>query len=196
MSFLANGMRSLVLLCVVGVLPGCAVLPSPTPEPSSIQTNVEVLASDALEGRLTGTDGIRQAADHIIAELETDKSTVELEAAVAGLVVEILVPAGTREVPVGEVLAVLDPEGEPVQGAEVSVVGLGRSTTGKNGYARLHPPREDLYALTVTSGGSEEVLYEEQLAPGKTYVYRPDPAMSSGRIFVLTEEYDRSQAVG
>ena len=70
MSFLANGMRSLVLLCVVGVLPGCAVPPSPTPEPSSIQTNVEVLASDALEGRATGTDGIQRAAEHIIAELE------------------------------------------------------------------------------------------------------------------------------
>lgn len=38
--------------------------------PSSIRANVERLASDALEGRLTGTDGIRQAADHIVAELK------------------------------------------------------------------------------------------------------------------------------
>ncbi|MCZ6465518.1 MAG: dihydrolipoamide acetyltransferase family protein, partial [Proteobacteria bacterium] len=59
--------------------------------------------------------GDRVAAGDIIAELETDKSTVELEAAVAGLVVEILVPAGTREVPVGEVLAVLDAEGEAAE---------------------------------------------------------------------------------
>ena len=39
-------------------------------EPSSIRANVEYLASDELEGRFTGSEGIRKAADHIIAELE------------------------------------------------------------------------------------------------------------------------------
>ena len=34
----------------------------------------------------------------------------------------------------------------------------------------------------------EEVLYEEQLAPGRRYVYRPDAERPAGRIFVLTEE--------
>ncbi|MEE2637609.1 MAG: M20/M25/M40 family metallo-hydrolase [Acidobacteriota bacterium] len=36
---------------------------------SSLRTNVEILAADALEGRFTGSDGIRLAADHIIGEL-------------------------------------------------------------------------------------------------------------------------------
>ena len=48
-------------------LVGCG--PHPVSAPSSIRTNVEILASDAFEGRLTGTDGIRAAADHIVAEL-------------------------------------------------------------------------------------------------------------------------------
>jgi hypothetical protein len=52
----------------LGFLSACA--PETQPAPSSIQANVEVLASDAFEGRLTGTDGIRFAANHIIAELE------------------------------------------------------------------------------------------------------------------------------
>ena len=52
------------------LLVGCAVQPAAPAEPSSIRANVEVLASDAFEGRLTGTDGIHQAAEHIIAELE------------------------------------------------------------------------------------------------------------------------------
>lgn len=39
-------------------------------EPSSIRANVEFLASDALEGRFTGSAGIRRAADHIVSELE------------------------------------------------------------------------------------------------------------------------------
>ena len=40
----------------------------------------------------------------------------------------------------------------------------------------------------IRHDGREEVLYEEMLEPGKTYVYRPDPASSEGRIFVLAEE--------
>ena len=71
MSYLVSGVRSYVVLCAVVVLAACAAELQPAPpEPSSIQTNVEALASDALEGRLTGTPGIEQAADHIIAELE------------------------------------------------------------------------------------------------------------------------------
>ena len=69
-----SGVRSLVALCAVASLAACASEPQPAPTlppaPSSIQTNVEVLASDAFEGRLTGTAGIRQAAEHIITELE------------------------------------------------------------------------------------------------------------------------------
>ena len=73
MSFLVSGMRSGVLLCAV-LVSACVAQPAATPEPqrepSSIQTNVEVLASDAFEGRMTGTTGIQQAAEHIVTELE------------------------------------------------------------------------------------------------------------------------------
>ena len=57
-------------LMTVGLawLPACAS--DTVPAPSSIRVNVEILASDAFEGRLTGTDGIRSAANHIVAELE------------------------------------------------------------------------------------------------------------------------------
>ncbi len=64
----------------------------------------------------------------------------------------------------------------------------GSYATDREGYARFYLPADEIYALVVGDEGREEVLYEEQLAPGKTYVYRPDPAMSEGRIFVLTEE--------
>ena len=56
----AAGACTVLAACVAETPPG----------PSSIRSNVEVLASDAFEGRLTGTEGIRRAADHIIAELE------------------------------------------------------------------------------------------------------------------------------
>ena len=60
-----------VSLAVVALASGGALAQSGTDgEPSSIRANVEFLASDALEGRFTGSEGIRKAADHIIAELE------------------------------------------------------------------------------------------------------------------------------
>lgn len=63
------------------------------------------------------TAGDAITAGEIIAELETDKAGVELEAPVSGLLARILVPAGTEDVPVGELLAVIDEasaEGQPV----------------------------------------------------------------------------------
>ena len=85
-------------------------------------------------------------------------------------------------------LRVLDVAGAPMSGAEVTVAGWGRYETNRAGYARFYLPANDVYALVIRDDGGEEVLYEEELAPGKTYIYRPDPAISSGRIFVLTEE--------
>ena len=85
-------------------------------------------------------------------------------------------------------LRVLDHDGEPVAGAEVAVAGLNRSRTNSRGYARFYLPRDDFYALTVRHGDHEEVLYEEIMAPGETYVYRPDSAAGPGRLLVLTQE--------
>ena len=82
----------------------------------------------------------------------------------------------------------LDGGGDPVPGAEVIVAGLNRSRTNRRGVAKFYLPGADNYALAVTAGGREEVLYEEALAPGRMYVYRPDPARPAGRYFVLTEE--------
>ena len=85
-------------------------------------------------------------------------------------------------------LRVLDANGAPISEAEITVVGWGRHKTNRAGYARFYLPTDDTYALVVRGDGKEEVLYEEELAPGKTYVYRPNPSISSGRIFVLSQE--------
>jgi hypothetical protein len=85
-------------------------------------------------------------------------------------------------------LRILDGAGEPVRGAEVTVVGWGEYQTDRSGCARLYLPRDDVYALVVRRGELEEVLYEEQMQPSKSYVYRPDPRTSEGRIFVLEQE--------
>ena len=87
-------------------------------------------------------------------------------------------------------LRVLNHEGEPVAGADVVVASLGRSRTNRQGYASIYLPYEDFYALVVRFDEHEEVLYEERITPGKTFVYRPDPQVTSGRYFVLSLERD------
>jgi len=51
-------------------------------------------------------------AGDMIAEVETDKATMEIEAEEGGCIVSIVVPAGTEDVPVGTVIASLGAKGE------------------------------------------------------------------------------------
>ncbi|PZU86843.1 MAG: pyruvate dehydrogenase complex dihydrolipoamide acetyltransferase [Shinella sp.] len=53
----------------------------------------------------------------VIAEIETDKATMEVEAVDEGTIAKILVPAGTEGVKVNTLIAVLAAEGEDVQAA-------------------------------------------------------------------------------
>src|SRR5438132_4446951 len=56
-------------------------------------------------------------AGDVIAEIETDKATMEVEAADEGVLAKILIPAGTADVPVNQPIAVLAGEGEDVKAA-------------------------------------------------------------------------------
>ena len=53
----------------------------------------------------------------VIAEIETDKATMEVEAVDEGTIAKIVVPEGTADVPVNQVIAVLAGEGEDVKAA-------------------------------------------------------------------------------
>ena len=57
-------------------------------------------------------EGDEIAAGDLIAEIETDKATVEFEAPCAGRIVELCVPAGAREVKVGELIARIEAAGD------------------------------------------------------------------------------------
>src|SRR5579863_4763549 len=53
----------------------------------------------------------------VIAEIETDKATMEYEAVDDGVMARIVVPEGTSDVPVNQLIAVLAEEGEDVKAA-------------------------------------------------------------------------------
>ena len=53
----------------------------------------------------------------VIAEIETDKATMEYEAVDDGVMAKIVVPEGTTDVPVNQLIAVMAQEGEDVKAA-------------------------------------------------------------------------------
>ncbi|MFQ6024391.1 MAG: LicD family protein [Acidiferrobacterales bacterium] len=85
-------------------------------------------------------------------------------------------------------LRVVDHEDKPVFGAEVRITGVGRSRTNKLGYTKFYLPSDDWYALVIKYDNHEEVLYQEKMIRGQTYIYRPDPLAVSGRLCVLSTE--------
>jgi pyruvate dehydrogenase E2 component (dihydrolipoamide acetyltransferase) len=62
-------------------------------------------------------EGDKVKSGDVIAEIETDKATMEVEAVDEGTIAKILVPEGTQDVPVNDVIAVLANEGEDVKAA-------------------------------------------------------------------------------
>jgi pyruvate dehydrogenase E2 component (dihydrolipoamide acetyltransferase) len=62
-------------------------------------------------------EGEKVSPGDIIAEIETDKATMEFEAIDEGVLAKILVPEGTSDVPVNQPIAVLAGEGEDVKAA-------------------------------------------------------------------------------
>ena len=66
-------------------------------------------------------EGDKVSSGDVIAEIETDKATMEVEAVDEGTVAKIVVPAGTEGVKVNAVIAVLAAEGEDAGAAAKAV---------------------------------------------------------------------------
>jgi pyruvate dehydrogenase E2 component (dihydrolipoamide acetyltransferase) len=62
-------------------------------------------------------EGEKVKPGDVIAEIETDKATMEVEAIDEGTLAKIVVPEGTADVPVNQLIAVLAGEGEDVKAA-------------------------------------------------------------------------------
>src|SRR5687767_2615765 len=65
-------------------------------------------------------EGEKVKPGDVIAEIETDKATMEVEAVDEGTLAKIVVPEGTADVPVNQLIAVLAGEGEDAKAAGAS----------------------------------------------------------------------------
>src|ERR1700676_4274003 len=73
----------------------------------------------------------------VIAEIETDKATMEYEAVDDGVMAKIVVPEGTNDVAVNQLIAVVAQEGEEVKAA---AAGGGRGPPAAKAPAASPPP--------------------------------------------------------
>jgi len=107
-------------------------------------------------------EGDAVKAGDIIAEIETDKATMEYEAVDEGVLAKIVVPEGTADVPVNQLIAVLAGEGEDVQAAAA-------------GAASPSPPRGEGAPRTGAGEGTSTPAASAAVA---TSSQRPSPPPS------------------
>ena len=81
-------------------------------------------------------EGDKVKSGDVIAEIETDKATMEVEAVDEGTLAKIVVPEGTQDVAVNAVIAVLAGEGEDVKAAGAAAASKPRSESGRSAGAK------------------------------------------------------------
>ncbi|MCS4242222.1 pyruvate dehydrogenase E2 component (dihydrolipoamide acetyltransferase) [Rhizobium sp. BIGb0125] len=83
-------------------------------------------------------EGDKVAPGDVIAEIETDKATMEVEAVDEGVVAKIVVPAGTDAVKVNALIAILAEEGE-----DVAAAAKGGDAAPAKAEAKAEAPKEE-----------------------------------------------------
>jgi len=89
----------------------------------AIEINMPALSPTMEKGTLAKwlvKEGDTVESGDVIAEIETDKATMEVEAVDEGTIAKILVEEGAEDVPVGQVIAILVEEGEDASNVDVS----------------------------------------------------------------------------
>jgi len=120
-------------------------------------------------------EGDKVKSGDIIAEIETDKATMEVEAVDEGTIAKIVVPEGTADVPVNQVIAVLAGEGEDVKSA---AAGAGPGAPAPKPQAAAPAPKTQTSAPKAEAPKPAPV----QAAAPKPQA-APQPAPSGDRVF-------------
>lgn len=91
----------------------------------SIEVLMPALSPTMTEGKIAKwvvKEGDEVSSGDVLAEIETDKATMEVEAVDEGVIAKIIIPEGTEGVAVNSVIAVLAEEGEDASAIDTSSV--------------------------------------------------------------------------
>jgi pyruvate dehydrogenase E1 component beta subunit len=172
-----------------------------------IELKMPALSPTMEEGTLAKwlvKEGDTVTSGTIIAEIETDKATMEFEAIDEGTVAKILVAEGTDEVKVGTVIAILAGEGEQADGVAGGARDVPQSVED-NGAAIASTPAEEAQAQQATvqarpkEGQEPASLQVEPEVPEGTEMVRQtvrealrdamaEEMRADDRVFVMGEE--------
>ncbi len=122
-----------------------------------INITMPALSPTMEEGNLSKwlvKEGDKVSSGDVIAEIETDKATMEVEAVDEGIVAKILVAAGTEGVKVNTVIAVLAGEGESTADA------------AKSGGAEARPAASAQPVASAMPAGEQPTPAQAKAAPG------------------------------
>jgi pyruvate dehydrogenase E2 component (dihydrolipoamide acetyltransferase) len=120
-------------------------------------------------------EGDKVAPGDVIAEIETDKATMEVEAVDEGTVAKIVVPAGTEGVKVNALIAVLAGEGEDVGAAAKGGNGAAaktEATPAKAEAVKPEPPK-------IEAAKAEAAKSEATKQPAAAEAPKPAPAAAA-----------------
>jgi pyruvate dehydrogenase E2 component (dihydrolipoamide acetyltransferase) len=119
-------------------------------------------------------EGDKIKSGDVIAEIETDKATMEVEAVDEGVLAKIVVPEGTADVPVNQLIALIAGEGEDPK----SVSASGGGSAGGAAAAAASSAPAQAAAPAQAGGGSkpEASTTEASGAPGHMAYARADAA--------------------
>jgi pyruvate dehydrogenase E1 component beta subunit len=172
-----------------------------------IELKMPALSPTMEEGTLAKwlvKEGDQVSSGTVLAEIETDKATMEFESIDEGVVAKILIAEGTDEVKVGTVIAILAEEGED---AETAGAGGAHAVASNedNGAAIAASPAEEAQAQQATvnarpkEGEAPASLQVEPEVPEGTELVRTtvrealrdamaEEMRSDDRVFVMGEE--------
>jgi pyruvate dehydrogenase E2 component (dihydrolipoamide acetyltransferase) len=134
-------------------------------------------------------EGDTVKAGDVLAEIETDKATMEVEAVDEGVLARIVVPEGTADVPVNDLIALIAGEGE-----DPKSVGAGGGAKPQSSKAESSKPEVGTDAADRTPGGgtmayarvneAPDAAKPDAAKPAATPEPRPNGAAApGGRIF-------------
>ncbi|MES5096790.1 pyruvate dehydrogenase complex dihydrolipoamide acetyltransferase [Agrobacterium sp. BA1120] len=146
-----------------------------------INITMPALSPTMEEGNLTKwlvKEGDKVGPGDVIAEIETDKATMEVEAVDEGVVAKLVVPAGTEAVKVNAVIAILAAEGEDVaDAAKGGDAAPAKAEAPKQEAAKAEAPKEE--KTEAAPAKAEKPVADQGPAPST-----PAPVSKSGeRIF-------------
>jgi len=131
-------------------------------------------------------EGDTISAGDVIAEIETDKATMEVEAVDEGVLAKILIPEGTEGVLVNAVIAVMAEDGEDASSVEAAPQAVSESP------APSPEPEPAPVAVSAAAAPDNQPLYNPEVAAGTTYT---DTVLRDALRDAMAEEMRRDETV-